>query len=1223
VYLKTLTLRGFKSFASTTRLSFEPGITCVVGPNGSGKSNVVDALAWVMGEQGAKSLRGGKMEDVIFAGTRTRPALGRAEVRLTIDNTDGALPIDYAEVTISRTLFRNGGSEYAINGASCRLLDIQELLSDTGLGREMHVIVGQGHLDDVLTASPEERRGFIEEAAGVAKHRKRKERALRKLDNMQANLTRLQDLTAEIRRQLGPLARQADVARRAQTIQIAVRDAGARLLADDAAQLEASLQAEAADETALNEHRQHLQSTLAESRTRLMELEQAAASAVPELSQASELHFRLAALAEKVRGARNLAAERARLLGQGEFHLPSGGATGAGSTQGLEALAAKLEAEQRELESQLSDAEQAVDTARHLSQMADQAFREEDERYATALRAVADRRESLATLAGKVATARSRVEGRMTEIAHLADQLEAAEAARAAAEQEFTVLEQQIAGVEDGETALNRNHERATAELDLAKAELSELRERQSAARAELAGASAARDALTLAMTAKDASAALAERVRTLGPLAGLLQVDQGWEAAVAAALGPAAEALAVAALGDAVDSLRLARAEDLGFTALVIGTTDPGAGPVGPADQAAGDAAVLGGLTEQPGLGQPADPPPAGRWALAAVETSSPAIGGALAVLLGSTVLTENLAQARQVVAADPTLRAVTKDGDLLSASFAAGGSTQGQSPIELAAAQGAAEATMVGAQATLETTAFEKKAASARLAEAEQAVAATMEALTQSDAKHSAVADRLGHLAATAGSQRDLADKVRGRLDEANAALDQDQSALEALNADLQAATAGNNAGDNAGGEETAGSPGHGIGPPLAEPDPAQRDRLSAEALTGRQALTEATLDARALGQRLEALETRIEATKRAAETERQAELKARERAQRRAAQAQVALAVERVAGRLETAVGHAGQGARDQRDRLEQQRVERETELAALRAGIDQLRAELTEITSEVHRDEMVRAAGAAKLEAVAANALAEFGLTLDDLRQEYGPDQPIPEPSEPEAEPRAYVRAEQEKRLRRAQRELAALGRVNPLALEEFAALEERHDFLSRGLDDIKRSRADLAKVVREIDARVEQVFAAAFQDTQEAFTTVFARLFPGGEGRLIATEPTDWLATGVDIEARPAGKAVKRLSLLSGGERSLVAVAFTLAIFMARPSPFYVMDEVEAALDETNLGRLLTIVAELRADSQVLMVTHQKRSMEIADALYGVTMRDDGVSTVISQRLRDP
>ncbi|MDO8121021.1 AAA family ATPase, partial [Isoptericola sp. b490] len=324
MHLKTLTLRGFKSFASATTLGFEPGITCVVGPNGSGKSNVVDALAWVMGEQGAKSLRGGSMEDVIFAGTSGRPPLGRAEVSLTIDNADGALPIDYAEVTISRTLFRNGGSEYAINGSSCRLLDIQELLSDTGMGREMHVIVGQGQLDAVLRATPDDRRGFIEEAAGVLKHRRRKEKAVRKLEAMQANLTRLTDLTSEIRRQLGPLGRQAEIARKAATIQSDVRDARARLLADDLAQLTAALEQEIADETAVRERREQVETELAQARAALADLEAAAAAAAPELSAANDVYYRMSAVRERLRGLATLADERTRLLAASQTDAPSG-----------------------------------------------------------------------------------------------------------------------------------------------------------------------------------------------------------------------------------------------------------------------------------------------------------------------------------------------------------------------------------------------------------------------------------------------------------------------------------------------------------------------------------------------------------------------------------------------------------------------------------------------------------------------------------------------------------------------------------------------------------------------------------------------------------------------------------------------------------------------------------------------------------------------------------
>ena len=314
MYLKSLTLRGFKSFASATTLRLEPGITCVVGPNGSGKSNIVDALSWVMGEQGAKSLRGGKMEDVVFAGTTSRPPLGRAEVTLTIDNSDGALPIDYAEVTISRLMFRSGQSEYAINGDHCRLLDVPELLSDSGLGREMHVIVGQGQLDDILHAGPEARRALIEEAAGVLKHRRRKEKALRKLEAMQANLTRLVDLTAELSRRLKPLGRQAEMARKAAAIQAELRDARLRLLADDYVTLAAELQRDEADEAAAVARRTALEQELAQARRTEAELDQAAQQASAVLARAQETWFALSSLAERLRGTQHLAAQRHTLL---------------------------------------------------------------------------------------------------------------------------------------------------------------------------------------------------------------------------------------------------------------------------------------------------------------------------------------------------------------------------------------------------------------------------------------------------------------------------------------------------------------------------------------------------------------------------------------------------------------------------------------------------------------------------------------------------------------------------------------------------------------------------------------------------------------------------------------------------------------------------------------------------------------------------------------------
>src|SRR5689334_22917959 len=396
LYLKSLTLKGFKSFASSTTLQLEPGITCIVGPNGSGKSNVVDALAWVMGEQGAKSLRGGKMEDVIFAGTSGRPPLGRAEVLLTIDNSDGALPIEYAEVTISRTMFRSGGSEYAINGTPCRLLDVQELLSDSGIGCEMHVIVGQGQLDSILHATPEDRRGFIEEAAGVLKHRKRKEKALRKLDSTDGNLTRLNDLLSEIRRQLKPLGRQAEVARKAAVVQADVRDARARIMADDLVIARTALEQELADESILVERREEVEAALAEAREAEGALEAALRDDLPALSRAQDTWFGLSSMRERLRGTASLAAERVRnAAGSEEETLELGR-----DPDELEAEAERVRADESEIAAEVETHRTVLEQAVTDRRTAEEAATEEDRRLAGLQRAAADRREGLARLAG-------------------------------------------------------------------------------------------------------------------------------------------------------------------------------------------------------------------------------------------------------------------------------------------------------------------------------------------------------------------------------------------------------------------------------------------------------------------------------------------------------------------------------------------------------------------------------------------------------------------------------------------------------------------------------------------------------------------------------------------------------------------------------------------------------------------------------------------------------
>ncbi|WP_344333347.1 chromosome segregation SMC family protein, partial [Streptomyces globosus] len=610
MHLKSLTLRGFKSFASATTLRFEPGITCVVGPNGSGKSNVVDALSWVMGEQGAKSLRGGKMEDVIFAGTTGRPPLGRAEVSLTIDNSDGALPIDYAEVTITRIMFRGGSSEYQINGDTCRLLDIQELLSDSGIGREMHVIVGQGQLDSVLHADPMGRRAFIEEASGVLKHRKRKEKALRKLDAMQANLSRVQDLTEELRRQLKPLGRQAAVARRAAVIQADLRDARLRLLADDLVALRAALEAELADEAALKERKDAAEAQLADAVRREAELEEAVRGLAPRLQRAQQTWYELSQLAERVRGTASLADARVRSASAPQEEERRGR-----DPEDMEREAARIREQEAELAAALEAASRALeDTSAHRAEL-ERALAEEERRLRDAARAIADRREGLARLTGRLGAARSRAGAAQEEAERLAAARDAARQRAQAAQEEYEALAEEVGGLE--EPSADGEHEAAKAELAQAEAALAAARDAATAAERSRAAVAARRDALALGLRRKDGTgAALAARDRLaglLGPAAERLTVAPGCEAAVAAALGPAPDALAADSPAAAARAIRHLRDTDAGRAAFLI-TTPPAPrrtpDPAAPAAGPAGPTAVPGG--RRAGLASASDGAPA-----------------------------------------------------------------------------------------------------------------------------------------------------------------------------------------------------------------------------------------------------------------------------------------------------------------------------------------------------------------------------------------------------------------------------------------------------------------------------------------------------------------------------------------------------------------------------------------------------------------------------------
>ncbi|MGW1837352.1 chromosome segregation SMC family protein [Streptomyces sp. NPDC002067] len=1231
MHLKSLTLRGFKSFASATTLRFEPGITCVVGPNGSGKSNVVDALSWVMGEQGAKSLRGGKMEDVIFAGTTGRPPLGRAEVSLTIDNSDGALPIEYAEVTLTRTMFRNGGSEYQINGDTCRLLDIQELLSDSGIGREMHVIVGQGQLDGVLHADPMGRRAFIEEAAGVLKHRKRKEKAVRKLDAMQANLARVQDLTDELRRQLKPLGRQAAVARRAAVIQADLRDARLRLLADDLVTLRRALHAEIADEAALKQRKEAAEHRLRDARRQEAELEERLRTLTPRVQRAQQNWYELSRFAERVRGTVSLAEARVRSARQAPPEERRGR-----DPEDMEREAARIREQEAELTAAVEAASRALeDTVEHRAALERQ-LADEERRLRDVARALADRREGLARLSGQVSAARGRAASAQAEIGRLAASRDDARQRAREAQEEYERRAAQAGALETARAEEGERDAAARRELAAADAALEAAREALTVAERGRAATSARRDALAQGLRRKDGSGALlaaaGELTGLLGPAAELLTVAPGHEVAVAAALGVVADALAVSGPAAAADAIRLLRKQDAGRAAMLLAapqeTVSAAAAPgAPPAHGAPGDGPAPGGVrlpspareagTEPDGAGAPEAAPllpgPREKFLRAAELISGPPeLTAAVRRLLRDVVVVATLEDAEDLIAARPGLTAVTGEGDVLGGHFAHGGSAGAPSLLEVHAAVDEAAAELAALDARCAALAEERHGAAERRAAAAAHVAELDARRRTAEREQSRVAGDLGRLAGQARAAAGEAERAAAATAKAEEALARATEEAEELAERLAVA------------EEEPGE---------EEPDTSVRDRLAADGANARQTEMEARLQTRTHEERVKALAGRADALDRGARAEREARARAERRRARLRHEAAVASAVVSGARQLLAHVEVSLVRAEEERAVAQRATAGSEEALAAAREQGRALASELDKLTDSVHRGEVLGAEKRLRIEQLESRSLEELGVEPAALVAEYGPDQPVPpspaaegeelpdDPEHPRNRPVAYDRGAQEKRLKAAERAYQQLGKVNPLALEEFAALEERHQFLSEQLEDLKKTRADLLQVVKDVDKRVEQVFTEAYHDTAREFEGVFGRLFPGGEGRLVLTDPDHMLTTGVDVEARPPGKKVKRLSLLSGGERSLTAVALLVSIFKARPSPFYVMDEVEAALDDTNLQRLIGIMEELQESSQLIVITHQKRTMEVADALYGVSMQGDGVSKVISQRLR--
>jgi chromosome segregation protein len=1165
VFLKSLSLKGFKSFADPAVLEFEPGITVVVGPNGSGKSNVVDAVAWVLGAQGPRTVRSAKMEDVIFVGTASRPALGRAEVSLTIDNSSGKLASDLAEITITRTLFRSGDSEYAINGAPCRLLDVQELLSDTGVGRQQHVIISQGQLDAILNARPEDRRSVIEEAAGVLKFRRRRERSERRLASTEENLERLHDLVREVKRQIRPLERQAAAARSHAELAEELRAVRLHVAGTELA----ALDARHADGTELQGRLRGTEETL---RGSLADLDTATSRTTDELSTQREADLatslgRVEGLVERARGLTGVLRERQRSLTQALDAAADADVVSTLEAEGAR-LGSELEAAERELaelepEHGRLDAEEAAAAAAleaHLASLGDGAGLRQADRAVTEVRGQVgglerglerDRR-ALEQITGRLASAERRSAGLEGEDHELAERL-------ADTERDRHRLQAAVAETETAHTAASRRLEVAEETLRQAEQE-----HHRSAARA---------DALARALDeARGAAGAelLAGVDGVVGILLDLVEVDHGWEDAFEAAAGASLAAVVVSGSGPARAALaRLRQGEATGAVLALTGATDGTARPGAADPEVPGTDPVRGHV--RPRSGHP------GVHGLDAVLDT---------LLAGSVCPRGGWTDAIDLALSRPDLVVVTREGDRFSST---GWRVRAGGGVVTAAVVDEAQARADVARAEASTAAEERRVARAAV---EATLAAATEAVRADDRNESAHQAARSARARIANDLNALAAEVE-EIGRSHAELEdriaRDTARLEELRAELPVLESARQAASD--------------GVVAAREERRRIDDRIAEAATqrGEWEARVAGLEERrrVLAERLMEVERRL--TGHADERQEAAERRRRLEAD--------ATAVER----LLAVVGGVGETLEGTRAEL---RSRHQRQLEAVRAGgarLESLRREraaaeheLAAARSRLQKIELDLAEASIRREAVLDVLSRELASNPDEALAAAAPE--LPEGVDPGA------------RVEQLEAELARLGPVNPLALEELSALGERHQFLEAQVDDVRTARRDLHQVIRALDEEIMHVFDAAFADVNEHFSTLVGSLFPGGTGRLSLTDPENLLDTGVEVEVRPAGRNVRRLSLLSGGERSLVALAFLFAVFRSRPSPFYLMDEVEAALDDVNLHRFLGLVHEFREEAQLIIVSHQKRTMEAGDALYGVTMAPGGSSKVVSQKV---
>ena len=1198
MFLKTLTLKGFKSFAESTTLDLEPGITVVVGPNGSGKSNIVDAVAWVLGAQGARTIRSNKMEDVIFAGTSKKAALGRAEVSLTIDNSSGLLPIEFAEVTITRTLFRSGESEYAINGVGCRLLDIQELLSDTGVGRQQHVIVSQGQLAAILDSRPEDRRAVIEEAAGILKYRKRRERAQRRLEATESSFVRLGDLLREIRRQLRPLERQAESARKHEDMTVELRAIRLHLAGRELAGLRTRSATSTRAKTDLATRESELRDELARLDTDVL-LAESQLSAMGGTATAvvaddpfsgidlGDVLSRAEALYEKARGQLALLGERRRGIERDRNAFVDQGVV-----ESLSAEAARLIAELERVENEANDLPPLF------LDLADQehTLAEERDVFLAAWGAddAADSDRSgpgSAELRSELSAHRQATERSRADVARLdarssavAERIERLVREAAALECEIAAL---VADVDEGDAvSAVRATAAPTAAREAADAELADIEGRMRACEDDLRATEGERrawqarvEALAAALDealARAGAQRLAGLDGIVGTLLDLVDIDAGWEAAFEAAVGETIAAVVVRDRAAGRAALARLHESNLSGAVFALGTV----------------AARVGGRGLGPG---PLVGMAGGEAVRSHVRAANPEVSAALDALLdGAFRVAGGWTDALDAALDNPDAVIVTPSGDRFAGSgWRAGAGSSGATGVALEEANGHAARAVSEAARAAEALADARAAFDVARATAAQA----------RDQQQSAVADH----------QRKVASLVTARISHQRAVNDHGEASVELVAVEGQRADLAARMGK----DEARISALEMMLPGIveAENEVALRQNRRREAS---QRLDSRSIAVGSLRRGLEVRAAGIEEHRRVLVV-RQDEID--ERLSRSVSEREVAerrryeldLLAERTEA-LHAVVLERGEQLEGglvelrERRRLQNEAARAATsKLDGLRRARHTAESDLAAVRERVQRCEIELAEIRLRLETLVEQIRREFDVEPErTLAAEC--------PPMPDAATAPTTRA------RDLERELRLLGPINPLALDEFTSLQERHELIVSELEDVKTARRDLAKVIRAIDEEIVTVFTAAYADVADNFTRLFGALFPGGHGLLRLTDPDNALETGVEVEARPSGKNVRKLSLLSGGERSLVAMAFLFAVFRSRPSPFYLMDEVEAALDDVNLHRFLTLLHEFRNEAQLLVVSHQKRTMEAADCLYGVSMQPGGSSKVVSEKV---